>query len=142
MKFMYLRGSIVHEIEGESADEIAARWRVTLGWPIAPSDLKLWLPEDQRCAYRSAEGWRPCVNPRRGGSDLCGFHAAQSKQQELLRLQRAVDRKLDAEAEAVRERIEAATNVRARTAGREGVVFSIEQAQRLVEWLEAHQENS
>ncbi len=138
MKFMYLRGSIVHEIEGESADEIATRWRVTLGWPIAPSDLKPWLPEDQRCAYRPAGAWRPCINPRRVGSDLCGFHAAQSKRQELLGLQRAACRRLDTEAELVRDRIEEITNVRARTTGREGVVFTIEQAQRLAEWLETH----
>ncbi len=142
MKFMYLRGSSVYEIDGEDASQIAANWRVVLGWPIDPADLKPWLPEDERCAYQPAGVGRPCINPHKKGSDLCELHAAQSEQQELLALRQAENRRLDVEAEAISKRIEMVANVRAKASGGEGVIFIPEQARRLAEWLEMHQGNS
>jgi hypothetical protein len=137
MKFMYVKGRKIHEIE--AADKKAASEATRgsrLGF-VFTNEMKAWLPENERCEFYPSGGWHvPCLNKRKQG-ELCGVHAATVRRDDERKAKYAAGRKQDAQLAVLRDRIEAATGIQA-SVGWGGLSFQPANAELLVEWVEAH----
>ncbi len=134
MRFMYLRGNKVREVEAATKQE-ASQASVLSGPYVSVGDLKAWIPEDERCV---SHGWRgACLNKRKDGQ-LCGVHALEAR--------RKAER--DAVYQQRRERLEAATALRDRIKAATGILGSVswtdasigfgpDDAAVLADWVEA-----
>lgn len=137
MKFMYVKGRKIQEIE--AADKKAASEATRgsrLGFAFS-NEMKPWLPENERCEFYPSGGWHaPCLNKRKQG-ELCGVHAATVRRDDERKAKYAAGRKQDAQLAVLRDRIESATGIQA-SVGCGGLFFKPVSAEQLVEWVEAH----
>jgi hypothetical protein len=103
-------------------------------------DLKLWIPENERCAWYASDSWRHCLNRAKVGT-LCGVHArqAQRRSEAEAAYRKAAER--GQELKAIAQRITELTGVKCSAGWHGGVAFERDNAEALVERLEALVDN-
>lgn len=95
MRFMYVAGNEVLDVEAQDRSQAIDLVRARHGWTIhqgvRPSELRHFVPPQERCAAP----FRVCIN-RRGPSGLCGLHERNQRRETEGRARQAV---LEAEVE-------------------------------------------